>query len=94
MILTWVAAAALSASWVEITAGLPTFDDIGLTVALEHCGIRSHPMDDARASFRCVNLIGFASRLDVDLLPEEDGSGLLKRILPPDGMVFWPVDRF
>lgn len=75
-------------------AVLPAFDDIGLTVALEHCGIRSHPMDDARASFRCVNLIGFASRLDVDLLPEEDGTGLLKRILPPDGMVFWPVDRF
>ena len=73
---------------------LPTFDDIGLTVALEHLGIRSHPMDDARANFRCVNLIGFASRLDVDLLAEEDGNGFLHRILPPDGMVFWPADRF
>lgn len=73
---------------------VPTFDDIGLTVALEHRGIRSHPMDDARASFRCVNLIGFASRLDVDLLPDEDGSAFLHRILPPDSMVFWPADRF
>jgi hypothetical protein len=73
---------------------LPTFDDIGLTVALEHRGIRSHPMDDARANFRCVNLIGFASRLDVDVLPEEDGGGFLRRILPPDAMVFWPADRF
>ncbi len=73
---------------------LPTFDDIGLTVALEHCGIRSHPMDDARASFRCVNLIGLASRLDVDLLPDEDGTAFLRRILPPDSMVFWPADRF
>jgi len=73
---------------------LPTFDDIGLMVALEHRGIRSHPMDDARASFRCVNLIGLASRLDVDLLPEEDGSAFLRRILPPDAMVFWPADRF
>jgi GNAT superfamily N-acetyltransferase len=73
---------------------LPTFDDIGLTVALEHRGIRSHPMDDARASFRCVNLIGLASRLDVDLLPDEDGTAFLRRILPPDAMVFWPADRF
>lgn len=75
-------------------AVLPTFDDIGLTVALEHRGIRSHPMDEAKANFRCVNLIGFASRLDVDLLPEEDGAGFLRRILPPDAMVFWPADRF
>ncbi len=73
---------------------LPTFDDIGLTVALEHRGIRSHPMDDARASFRCVNLIGIASRLDVDLLADEDGRAFLNRILPPDAMVFWPADRF
>ncbi len=73
---------------------LPTFDDIGLMVALEHRGIRSHPMDDAPASFRCVNLIGVASRLDVDLLPEEDGRSFLHRIQPPDAMVFWPADRF
>jgi GNAT superfamily N-acetyltransferase len=73
---------------------LPTFDDIGLTVALEHRGVRSHPMDDSRASFRCVNLIGIASRLDVDLLPDEDGTAFLRRILPPDAMVFWPADRF
>ncbi len=73
---------------------LPTFDDIGLTIALEHHGIRSHPMDDLRASFRCVNLTGFASRLDVDLFPDEDGCAFLTRILPPDAMVFWPADRF
>ncbi len=75
-------------------AVLPTFDDLGLTVALEHRGIRSHPMDEAKASFRCVNLIGFASRLDVDLLSDEDGGAFLQRILPPDAMVFWPADRF
>ncbi|HEB91604.1 MAG TPA: GNAT family N-acetyltransferase [Deltaproteobacteria bacterium] len=73
---------------------LPTFDDLGLTVALEHLGIRSHPMDDACASLRCVNLIGMASRLDVDLLPNEEGADFLRRILPPDAMVFWPADRF
>ena len=73
---------------------LPTFDDLGLTVALEHRGVRSHPMDDARASFRCVNLVGLAARLDVDLLSDEDGTAFLRRVLPPDGMVFWPADRF
>ena len=72
---------------------LPTFDDIGLTVALEQRGIRSHPMDDSSASFRCVNLIGLAARLDVDLLPDEDGTAFLQRILPPDGMVFWPLGQ-
>lgn len=75
-------------------AVLPAFDDIGLTVALEHGAIRSHPMDETRASLRCANLMGFASRLDVDLLPGEDGSAFLRRILPPDAMVFWPADRF
>ena len=73
---------------------LPTFDDIGLTVALEHRGIRSHPMDESQASFCCVNLIGLAARLDVDLLPGEEGAAFLQRILPPDAMVFWPADRF
>lgn len=75
-------------------AVLPTFDDIGLTVALEHHGVRSHPMEETRACFQCVNLIGFAARLDVDLLPGEDGTAFLRRILPPDAMVYWPSDRF
>jgi len=73
---------------------LPTFDDIGLSVALESRGIRSHPMDDPGAALRCVNLIGFAARLDVDLLPKEMGADFLRRILPPEAMVFWPADRF
>jgi len=73
---------------------LPTFDDIGLSVALEGRGIHSHPMDDPGAALRCVNLIGFAARLDVDLFPKEEGPAFLQRILPPDAMVFWPADRF
>jgi predicted N-acetyltransferase YhbS len=57
-------------------------------------GVRSVPMDDARASVRCLNLPALASRLDIDLLAGEDGSGFLRRVLPPDGMVYWPADRF
>lgn len=73
---------------------LPTFDDIGLSVALESRGIRSYPVDDPGALLRCVNLTGFAAHLDVDLLAGEDGAQFLRRILPPDAMVFWPADRF
>ena len=51
-------------------------------------------MDEAKARFRCVNPVGFASRLDVDLFDGEDGAAFLRRILPPDAMVFWPADRF
>lgn len=93
-LLSGVAEGRVASAELRAALVLPTFDDLGLTVALEHRGIRSHPMDDARASFRCVNLIGLAARLDVDLLPNEDGSAFLQRILPPDAMVFWPADRF
>jgi GNAT superfamily N-acetyltransferase len=93
-LITGAAAGRLASEQLRSFLVLPTFDDIGLTVALEHRGVRSHPMDDARASFKCVNLIGIASRLDVDLLTDEDGRAFLKRILPPDAMVFWPADRF
>jgi predicted N-acetyltransferase YhbS len=73
---------------------LPTFDDIGLTVGLEHLGITSHPVDDDSGRIRCLNVTALAARLDVDLLPGEDEAGFLRRILPPDGFVFWPSDRF
>ena len=31
---------------------------------------------------------------DVILTEMKDGTGVLRRILPPDGMVYWPSDRF
>jgi hypothetical protein len=73
---------------------LPTFDDIGLTVGLEHEGTTSHPMEDRRGLIRCLNLNALASRLDVDLLEDETPEAFMARILPPDGFVFWPADRF
>ena len=73
---------------------LPTFDDIGLTVGLEHEGTSSHPMEDRRARIRCLNLNALAARLDVELLDGETPEAFLERILPPDGFVFWPADRF
>lgn len=73
---------------------LPTFDDIGLTVGLEHEGVISHPIDDDSGLIRCLNISALAARLDVDLLPDELEADFLSRILPPDGFVFWPADRF
>jgi GNAT superfamily N-acetyltransferase len=73
---------------------LPTFDDIGLTVGLEHEGVTSHPIDDDSGLIRCLNISALAARLDVDLLPDELEADFLSRILPPDGFVFWPADRF
>ena len=71
-----------------------TFDDIGLTVSLEHEGALGHPMDEQSGLVRCLNLNALAARLDVELLKDEDDHAFLKRILPPDGIVFWPADRF
>ncbi len=73
---------------------LPTFDDIGLTVGLEHEGTTSHPMDDRAGLVRCLNLGALAARLDVELFDDETPEAFLERILPPDGFVFWPADRF
>lgn len=75
-------------------AVMSTFDDLGLTVGLEHQGVASHPFDDDSGLIRCLNLHALAGRLDVELLAGEDGPAFLKRILPPDGLVFWPADRF
>ena len=73
---------------------LPTFDDISLTVCLEHEAVTSHPINDERGLIRCLNISALAARLDVDLLLKESEAGFLNRILPPDGFVFWPADRF
>jgi len=75
-------------------AVMSTFDDIGLTVSLEHEGVASHPVDDDTGLIRCLNIHALAARLDVDLLSDEDEPAFLRRILPPDGFVFWPADRF
>lgn len=73
---------------------MASFDDIGLTVSLEHEGVASHPIDDDSGLVRCLNLDALAARLDVELLPGEEEAAFLRRILPPDGFVFWPADRF
>ena len=72
---------------------LPAFDDLQLTVALEHRGLTSHPVADRSAMLRCLDLEALASRLDLALFPHESPSQFLERILPRDALVFWPADR-
>ncbi len=73
---------------------LPAFDDLQLTVALEHRGLTSHPVTDPSAMLRCLNLEALAGRLDIALFPDEGPAQFLERILPRDALVFWPADRF
>lgn len=73
---------------------LPSFDDIPLTVALEERGVASHPVEDPTTMLRCIDADALAHRLGASRLPGEEAAQFIDRILPPDGLVFWPADRF
>lgn len=73
---------------------LPTFDDIPLTIALEERGVASHPLEDPGTMLRCLDPDALARRLNASCLPGEEAHEFLGRILPPDGLVCWPADRF
>lgn len=75
-------------------AMLPAFDDLPLTVALEHHGLSTHPVADPSSMLRCLNVNALAERLDIALFPDERPDAFLQRILPRDSLVFWPSDRF
>ena len=62
-----LAKAGRSSNEIRSFAVMSTFDDIGLTVSLEHEGVASHPVDDDSGSIRCLNLHALAARLDVEL---------------------------
>jgi predicted N-acetyltransferase YhbS len=89
-----LASSSVSSEEIRSFVIMPAFDDIGLTVGLEHEGISSHPVDDDSGLIRCLNIRALAARLDVELLEDENETAFLRRILPPDGFVFWPADRF
>lgn len=73
---------------------LPAFDDLPLTVALEHAGHACTPSRLEAAMLCCLDAAALARRLDVARLPDEDAAKFLARILPGDAFVFWPADRF
>jgi GNAT superfamily N-acetyltransferase len=73
---------------------LPAFDDLALTVALEHRGLATHPVEDPTSMLRCLNMNELAEQLDITLFPDEVPADFLARILPRDSLVFWSADRF
>ncbi len=89
-----LAPAAISSVQLRSAVLLPAFDDLGLTVALEHRGFTTHPVEDPTSMLRCLNMNALAERLDITLFPDEVPADFLSRILPRDSLVFWPADRF
>ncbi len=73
---------------------LPAFDDLPLTVSLEHRGITANVVDDPQNMLQCLDAEALAARLDVSLRSDETPAEFLKRVLPPESFVFWPADRF
>ena len=73
---------------------LPAFDDLPLTVSLEHRGITANVVDDPQNMLQCLDAEALAARLDVSLRSDETPTEFLKRVLPPESFVFWPADRF
>jgi len=73
---------------------LPAFDDLQLTIALEHRGLTSHPIEDSTGMLLCLDMQAMAARLEIALFPDEQPDQFLERILPRDALVFWPADRF
>lgn len=84
----------VSSSQLRSAMLLPAFDDLELTVALEHRGLTTHPVEDPTSMLRCLNMNALAERLDITLFPDEVPADFLARILPRDSLVFWPADRF
>lgn len=90
----WLVPAGKTSAELRAFLLLPCFDDIPFTVSLEQRDMTAHPIADPTTMLRCLDAEALARRLDVALLPGEDGPRFLSRILPQDHFVFWPADRF
>jgi GNAT superfamily N-acetyltransferase len=75
-------------------AALPSAPDAELHVALAARGLAAKPVENPTVMWRCVDGPALARRLDVEMLPGEDGEALLRRVFPPGGFTYWPADRF
>jgi predicted N-acetyltransferase YhbS len=75
-------------------AALPWLPDAGLHGALAARGLQVKPVDNPSVMWRCLDAAALARRLDLELLPGENGEALLRRVLPPERFTWWPADRF
>jgi predicted N-acetyltransferase YhbS len=75
-------------------AALPWVPDAELHAALAARGLAVRPVENPSVMWRCVDAPALARRLDLELLPGEDGESLLRRVLPPGRFTWWTADRF
>jgi predicted N-acetyltransferase YhbS len=75
-------------------AALSWVPDTELHAALGARGLALKPVENPSVMWRCLDAPALARRLDLELLPGEDGEGLLRRVLPPDRFTWWTSDRF
>jgi hypothetical protein len=75
-------------------AALSWLPDDELRAALAARGLQLEPVDNPSVMWRCNDAPALARRLEVELLPGEDGESLLRRVLPPGRFTCWTADRF
>jgi predicted N-acetyltransferase YhbS len=75
-------------------AALTWVPDAELHAALAARGLAFKSVQNPSVMWRCLDARALARRLDLELLPGEDGEGLLRRVLPPERFTWWTADRF
>jgi predicted N-acetyltransferase YhbS len=75
-------------------AALPWVPDAELHAALAARALSLRTVENPSVMWRCLDAPALARRLDLELLPGEDGEGLLRRVLPAERFTWWTSDRF
>jgi GNAT superfamily N-acetyltransferase len=68
--------------------------DAALAGALAARGITAQAVPDPHGMLSCVDADALARAAGVARMPDEKDDALLRRVLPPEELVFWPADRF
>ncbi|MBS1105911.1 MAG: hypothetical protein H6Q91_1413 [Deltaproteobacteria bacterium] len=72
----------------------PTHDDAALDAALAARGVAAKHFEERASMLRVVNAEALARRFGEAPRVGESPASMLRRLLPPEQLVFWPADRF
>ena len=72
----------------------PAHDDAALDTALAARGVQVKHFEEKGSMLRVLNVEALAQRCGASLGPGESPESMLRRLLPPAQLVFWPADRF
>lgn len=75
-------------------AVLPFAAEPALAAALERVGVTRRAVQDPTSMLLCLNAPALAERLGARTQPDESPEALLRRVLPPGRLGYWPADRF